>query len=99
MRRDGVVSAINRARKTSKWTAVKQGAAAVQSALNSAGLEPRSATGLQRFYPQCRGCSQLQAAAVRANKTKLIMHRGGPRSWYFAGVLVGLRHYYALPGI
>ena len=68
-----------------RWTAVKQGAAAMQSVLSSAGANPRSAAGLQRFYPQCRKCSQLQAAAVRSNRTRLILHKGGPRSWYFAG--------------
>jgi hypothetical protein len=53
---------------------------------------------LQRYYPQCRPCSQKQAAAVRNNRSHLVfhevLHRGGASTaWHYAGVLVGLRHF------
>ena len=50
----------------------------------------------QRYYPQCRGCSQRQAAAVRANKRTLVFHFGGPRPWFFAGVLWTMQYRAAL---
>ena len=45
----------------------------------------------QRYYPQCTGCSQKQAAAVRANRRTLRMHFGGLRAWHFAGPCAALR--------
>lgn len=53
---------------------------------------------LQRYYPQCRPCSQLQAAAVRSGKRALVLHEilhsgGTSTAWHYAGVVVGLRHY------
>ena len=30
----------------------------------------------QRFYPQCRPCSDLQSTAVRMGAKKLVMHNG-----------------------
>lgn len=52
----------------------------------------------QRYYPQCTGCSQKQAAAVRNNRSHLVfhevLHRGGTSSsWHFVGTLVGMRHW------
>eukprot|EP01026_Neomeris_dumetosa_P060718 TRINITY_DN5726_c0_g2_i1.p1 TRINITY_DN5726_c0_g2~~TRINITY_DN5726_c0_g2_i1.p1 ORF type:complete len:329 (-),score=38.46 TRINITY_DN5726_c0_g2_i1:304-1290(-) len=46
----------------------------------------------QRYYPQCRKCSNIQAAVVRANKgTKLIVHFGNIQKEHLTGVVVGLR--------
>ena len=62
-------------------------------ALGMPALPPR-----QRYYPQCGRCSQLQAAAIRTGRMRLVfhevLHRGGTSSaWHVAGTLVGLRHY------
>ena len=42
----------------------------------------------QRYYPQCRECSQKQAAAVRCGRRTLRMHFAGLQPWHFAGALV-----------
>jgi hypothetical protein len=47
----------------------------------------------QRFYPQCRGCSQKQAVAVKTNRKSLVLHLGGWHPYYFAGPLVAGRSY------
>lgn len=63
----------------------------------TAAWRVREAVGLnptrQRYYPQCRPCSQLQAVAVRTDRLTLKTHAAGPRPWHFSGILVGLRHY------
>lgn len=51
----------------------------------------------QRYFPQCEACSQLQSAAIRHNKRRLVfhevLHRGGRSSaWHASGVILGLRH-------
>ena len=51
----------------------------------------------QRFFPECTGCSQLQADAMRRNVKKLVLHFGGIQAYSYAGVLVGMRHYSAPP--
>ena len=40
----------------------------------------------QRYFPQCRRCSGRQAIAARAGKRTLVVHYGGIKPWYFAGV-------------
>ncbi len=47
------------------------------------GLETMGAK--QRYFPQCRTCSQKQAAAVRSGRRTLVFHFGGPRAYYFSG--------------
>ena len=47
----------------------------------------------QRFYPQCGGCSQRQAAAVRANRKSLAFHVAAVPAGALASCLVGLRHF------
>jgi len=47
----------------------------------------------QRFYPQCGGCSQRQAAAVRANRKVLAFHVAAVPAGALASCLVGLRHF------
>ena len=39
----------------------------------------------QRFYPQCRACSNKQASAVKHNRMTLRMHFSGVQPWHFAG--------------
>ncbi|CAG9464302.1 unnamed protein product [Pedinophyceae sp. YPF-701] len=56
------------------------------------GRKLRLAPPKQRYYPQCESCSQKQSAAMRNWKKVLVFHFGGPRSQYFAGAFVGLRH-------
>ena len=57
----------------------------------------REALGLnatrQRYFPQCRPCSQLQSVAVRTGRLTLKLHAGGAKPAHYAGPLVGLRHY------
>eukprot|EP00803_Ostreobium_quekettii_P009803 evm.model.scf_52.19 EVM.evm.TU.scf_52.19 scf_52:158468-162541(+) len=59
---------------------------------------------VQRFFPQCRDCSQRQSAAVRtrprggASHTRsrgnaLVMHVAAVRLHHFAGAFVGVHHY------
>jgi len=67
----------------------------VKKAMSALGLP--TGQPLQRYYPQCRPCSQRQAAAVRNGRSHLVfhevLHRGGQSSaWHYAGVLVGMRH-------
>eukprot|EP01025_Chloroclados_australasicus_P046835 TRINITY_DN5178_c0_g3_i3.p1 TRINITY_DN5178_c0_g3~~TRINITY_DN5178_c0_g3_i3.p1 ORF type:complete len:312 (-),score=15.08 TRINITY_DN5178_c0_g3_i3:632-1567(-) len=47
----------------------------------------------QRYFPQCRTCSNIQSAVVRANKrTKLILHLGSAYNpQQLTGMVVGLR--------
>eukprot|EP01024_Parvocaulis_polyphysoides_P040569 TRINITY_DN36955_c0_g1_i1.p1 TRINITY_DN36955_c0_g1~~TRINITY_DN36955_c0_g1_i1.p1 ORF type:complete len:322 (+),score=33.19 TRINITY_DN36955_c0_g1_i1:112-1077(+) len=46
----------------------------------------------QRYFPQCRRCSNFQSAVVRRNKgTKLILHFGSVQPQHLTGVVVGLR--------
>ncbi|QDZ22888.1 hypothetical protein HOP50_09g54370 [Chloropicon primus] len=47
----------------------------------------------QRFYPQCRGCSQKQAVAVKKNAKSLVTHLGGWHPHYLAGPFVMFRTY------
>lgn len=54
-----------------------------------------SAVVEQRYYPQCLTCSQRQSVAVRANRRTLVLHYGGSKPWYWAGVLVGMRHFHS----
>ncbi len=56
----------------------------LQSLQRKLGLtEPRVA---QRYYPQCINCCQKQSAAVKANRRTLVVHKGGPRPWHYAGI-------------
>jgi hypothetical protein len=43
----------------------------------------------QRYFPQCRPCSQLQAAAVRTGKRTLKTHAGGSKPWFYSVRLGG----------
>ena len=55
-------------------------AAGVQKARNPLWTRAWQAVGgvpKQRFFPQCRGCSDLQSVAVRTGVKKLVMHGGG----------------------
>ena len=45
----------------------------------------------QRFYPQCRGCSQKQAVAVKKNRKVLVMHGGSWKPHHLAGSFVMFR--------
>ena len=47
----------------------------------------------QRFYPQCRGCSQKQAVAVKKNRKSLVLHLGTWQPHFFAGPFVAFRTY------
>ena len=47
----------------------------------------------QRFYPQCRLCSDLQSVAVRTGRKTLVMHRGGLVAGMAVAGAVGARHY------
>ena len=38
----------------------------------------------QRYFPQCRPCSQLQAVAVRTGKRTLKTHAGGSKPWFYS---------------
>ncbi|KAK9834883.1 hypothetical protein WJX81_006337 [Elliptochloris bilobata] len=58
----------------------------------------RLAGEVQRFYPQCRTCSDRQAAAVKLDRRTLVSHFNGFRPPYAAAALVGLRHYQASSG-
>lgn len=44
------------------------------------GLNPAR----QRYYPQCRPCSQLQAVAVKTGKRTLKSHAGGSKPWFYS---------------
>ena len=44
------------------------------------GLNPAR----QRYFPQCRPCSQLQAVAVRTGKRTLKTHAGGSKPWCYS---------------
>ena len=44
------------------------------------GLNPAR----QRYFPQCRPCSQLQAVAVRTGKRTLKTHAGGSKPWFYS---------------
>ena len=45
----------------------------------------------QRYFPQCRPCSQLQAVAVRTGKRTLKTHAGGSKPWFYSVRLGGGR--------
>ena len=45
----------------------------------------RLAGVVQRFYPQCRACSDRQSAAVRLDHRTLVTHFSGFRPPYAAG--------------
>ena len=47
----------------------------------------------QRFYPQCRPCSDVQSAAVRMGSKILIQHNGGLRIGAFVAAAVAARHW------
>lgn len=47
----------------------------------------------QRFFPQCRGCSDLQSVAVRTGVKKLVMHGGGVKIGAVVAGCVAARHY------
>ncbi|DBA72524.1 TPA: hypothetical protein ACH3X2_010284 [Trebouxia sp. C0005] len=49
----------------------------------------------QRYYPQCLTCCQKQAAAAKANRRTLIVHKAGSKPWHYAGVLVGMRYFHS----
>lgn len=48
-------------------------------------IDPQSGLPKQRYYPQCRNCSNKQAAAVRSNKRTLVLHWRGPMKPVFSG--------------
>lgn len=69
--------------------------------LEALGISTRQP--LQRYYPQCRACSQKQAAAVRNDRSHrvfhAVLHSGGSNTaWHHVGTLVGLRHYHSNQG-
>lgn len=45
----------------------------------------RIGKSVQRYFPQCAACCSKQAAAVRSNATRLVLHFYGMRPWYYAG--------------
>lgn len=45
----------------------------------------------QRFFPQCRGCSQKQAVAVKKDRKTLVLHLSKWHPHYLAGPLVASR--------
>jgi hypothetical protein len=47
----------------------------------------------QRFYPQCRPCSDVQSTAVRTGKKILVRHNGGAKVGAAVAVAVAARHY------
>lgn len=47
----------------------------------------------QRFFPQCRSCSDIQSTAVRMNAKRLVMHNGGMTVGVAVAVAVAARHY------
>jgi hypothetical protein len=47
----------------------------------------------QRFFPQCRACSDLQSTAVRLRAKSLVMHNGGVRIGCVVASVVAARHY------
>jgi hypothetical protein len=47
----------------------------------------------QRFFPQCRPCSDLQSVAVRTGVKKLVMHGGGVKVGVAVAGCVAARHY------
>ena len=51
------------------------------------GVHPRGRLAgiVQRFYPQCRACSDRQSAAVRLDQRTLVTHFSGFRPPYAAG--------------
>lgn len=51
------------------------------------GVHPRGRLAgiVQRFYPQCRACSDRQSAAVRLDHRTLVTHFSGFRPPYAAG--------------
>jgi hypothetical protein len=68
---------------------------AVRRALLGMGIHP-DVQLRQRYYPQCVGCSQKQAVAVRHDRSARVMHtvlhKGGKggTGWHYVGVWVGL---------
>ena len=47
----------------------------------------------QRFYPQCRKCSDAQSVAVRAGKKMLVQHGGGMKLGAVVATAVAARQY------
>ena len=47
----------------------------------------------QRFFPQCRSCSDVQSTAVRLGAKRLVMHNGGIRVGVVVAAAVAVRHY------
>lgn len=47
----------------------------------------------QRFYPQCRPCSDKQSTAVRMGSKILVQHGGAQRLGILVALLVAARHY------
>lgn len=47
----------------------------------------------QRFYPQCRPCSDVQSAAVRAGRKILVQHNGGAKAGAAVALAIAARHY------
>lgn len=44
-----------------------------------------SGAAVQRYYPQCSGCSSKQSSAVKMGRDILVFHYYGIRPWYYAG--------------
>ncbi len=63
------------AKRNNWWTSIKQ----------KLGMTPPIKVA-QRYYPQCLTCCQKQAAAAKANRRTLVVHKAGPRPWHYAGV-------------
>ena len=58
------------------------------------GLSRPGIAGIkQRYFPQCRPCSQLQASAVSRNVMTLRMHRGFLGPSLLVGAMTALRHF------
>ena len=47
----------------------------------------------QRYYPQCKSCSQVQSVAVARSLKKIKIHRGTIGPYLVIGALAALRHY------
>lgn len=47
----------------------------------------------QRYYPQCKSCSQIQSSAIARNLKKIRIHGGTIGPYMIVGALAALRHY------
>ena len=56
----------------------------IRQARSALAIEP--AMPKQRYYPQCKQCSGRQSGAVRAARRTLVLHFGGPKAPYYAGL-------------